>query len=109
MISGANDLEECVLFLVVILGENAYPARITAELARRMSRTIPVAAVHSMLNRFEEEGVLVSMSSEGKLESRRKRVYAITEYGRKSKHVPVFTETLNEMLNLHVSPRVTRR
>lgn len=102
------ELKECVLYLVGLLGENAYPARITTEFSKRAGRSVPVAAIHYLLDRFEREGVLVSSLKEVHGKSTwRKRVYAITEYGRQTKHVPVFKETLNEMLNVHLSPRLT--
>ena len=101
MVKTVTDIEECILFLVAILRDNAYPVRITAELAGQTSRTVAVGAVHSILNRFENEGVLVSFSVRTADNARRKRVYALTEYGRKTKNIPLLPETLKELLRLH--------
>jgi DNA-binding PadR family transcriptional regulator len=97
----AKEVEECILVIVAMLGDKAYPGKITAELSGRASRTVPVAAVHSILHRFEQEGVLISSSVKTELKSRRKRIYTLTEYGRKVKSIPYLPETLKELLRLH--------
>jgi DNA-binding PadR family transcriptional regulator len=101
MFTTAKEVEECILFIVAMLGDKAYPAKITAELSDRASRTIPVAAVHSLLDQFERQGVLISSSVKAVVKSRRKRVYTLTEFGRRIKNIPYLQETLKEMLSLH--------
>jgi DNA-binding PadR family transcriptional regulator len=101
MFTTAKEVEECVLFIVAMLGDKAYPAKITAELSGRTSRTVPVAAVHSLLDQFERQGILISSSVKAVVKSRRKRIYTLTEYGRRIKNVPYLQETLKEFLRLH--------
>ena len=100
MFAQVKELEECILFLVAILENKAYPAKITAELFGRTSRRISVASVHSILNDFEREGVLIS-STKAEANSPRKRVYALTDYGRRVNNIPYLKETLHELLSLH--------
>ena len=101
MFTTTKDVEECILLLVATLGDKAYPAKITAELSGRASGTISVAAVHATLDRFERQGILISSSIRTQVTSRRRRVYTLTDHGRKVRSIPYFSETLKKLLSLH--------
>ncbi len=80
-----GDFEETILLMVGILGEEAYAFKIVAEFESQSSRVISIGTVHSTLNRLENKGFLSSEFGKPTAErgGRRKRIYAITAYGRK--------------------------
>jgi PadR family transcriptional regulator, regulatory protein PadR len=103
MVERLNELEEAVLLMVGILGDEAYPARISDEFQRRTSRTLTVGAIHSVLDRLESKGFADSVIRESGSNGikRRKRIYSISNYGRQQNKIPFLTETLEDLLLLY--------
>lgn len=81
-----GEFEEVILLLVGILGEEAYAFNIAQEFESQTDRTVSIGAVHSTLTRLEEKGFLKSEMGDSTAErgGRRKRIYTITAYGRKT-------------------------
>lgn len=81
-----GEFEEVILLLVGILGEQAYAFNIAEEFETQTDRSVSIGAVHSTLTRLEEKGFLTSEMGESTAErgGRRKRIYTITAYGRKT-------------------------
>src|SRR5882672_7942554 len=81
-----GEFEEVILLLVGILGEEAYAFNIAEEFESQAGRAVSIGAVHSTLTRLEEKGFLTSQMGESTAErgGRRKRIYTITAYGRKT-------------------------
>lgn len=81
-----GEFEEVILLLVGILGEEAYAFNIAEEFESQTERAVSIGAVHSTLTRLEEKGFLTSQMGESTAErgGRRKRIYTITAYGRKT-------------------------
>lgn len=81
-----GEFEEVILLLVGILGKQAYAFNIAEEFENQTDRSVSIGAVHSTLTRLEEKGFLKSEMGESTAErgGRRKRIYTITAYGRKT-------------------------
>jgi DNA-binding PadR family transcriptional regulator len=81
-----GEFEEVILLLVGILGAEAYAFNIAEEFESQAGRPVSIGAVHSTLTRLEEKGFLTSQMGESTAErgGRRKRIYTITAYGRKT-------------------------
>ena len=81
-----GEFEEVILLLVGILGEEAYAFNIAQEFESQTDRSVSIGAVHSTLTRLEEKGFLKSGMGDSTAErgGRRKRIYTITAYGRKT-------------------------
>ena len=81
-----GEFEEVILLLVGILGEDAYAFKIADEFESQTGRASSIGAVHSALNRLEEKGFLTSEMGKSTAErgGRRKRIYVITAYGRRT-------------------------
>jgi PadR family transcriptional regulator, regulatory protein PadR len=84
--TGLGEFEEVVLLLVGILGEDAYALRLSEEFESQTGRAVSIGAVHSALTRLEEKGFLTSEMGSATSErgGRRKRIYVITAYGRRT-------------------------
>jgi DNA-binding PadR family transcriptional regulator len=81
-----GEFEEVILLLVGILGEQAYAFKLAEEFESQTDRAVSIGAVHSTLTRLEDKGFLTSAMGESTAErgGRRKRIYTITAYGRKT-------------------------
>jgi len=81
-----GEFEEVILLLTGILGEEAYAFRIAEEFESQTGRSVSIGAVHSTLTRLEEKGFLKSEMGKSTAErgGRRKRIYTITAYGKKT-------------------------
>src|SRR3954471_3427618 len=81
-----GEFEEVILLLAGILGEEAYAFKIADEFEVQTKRSVSIGAVHSTLTRLEEKGFLESEMGESTAErgGRRKRIYTISAYGRKT-------------------------
>ena len=81
-----GEFEEVILLLAGILGEQAYAFNIAEEFESQTGRSVSIGAAHSTLTRLEEKGFLKSEMGESTAErgGRRKRIYTITAYGRKT-------------------------
>ncbi len=81
-----GEFEEVILIFVGILGEQAYAFKLAEEFESQTDRSVSIGAVHSTLTRLEGKGFLTSAMGESTAErgGRRKRIYTITAYGRKT-------------------------
>jgi DNA-binding PadR family transcriptional regulator len=81
-----GEFEEVVLLLVGILGKDAYAFRLAEEFESQTGRPVSIGAVHATLTRLEDKGFLTSEMGASTAErgGRRKRIYKITAYGRKT-------------------------
>ncbi|MEI9919817.1 MAG: helix-turn-helix transcriptional regulator [Bacteroidota bacterium] len=79
-----GELEELVLLMVALLGDDAYGVSITEQLKAQANRKITISATHSVLHRLEEKGFVKSKMGGASTErgGRRKRMFRITAYGR---------------------------
>lgn len=76
-------LEEMVILLAAALGEEAYAVSIRREYVRRTDNDISIPAIHTVLKRLENKGLLRSHDSAPTRErgGRKKRIYTITHSG----------------------------
>ena len=83
---GANigELEELILLTVGILQDGAYGVSVWQELKEQAGRSINISAVHAVLNRLEEKGLMKSHMGGATNErgGRRKRYYTLSTEGR---------------------------
>jgi PadR family transcriptional regulator PadR len=93
--SNLGELEELVLLTVGILFPDAYGVAVMDEIERRASRTLNISAVHAVLTRLEEKGMLKSKMGDPSDErgGRRKRIFTLTAAGKRS------LEEANELRN----------
>ena len=78
-------LEEMVILLVAAMPEEAYAVSIKREYTRRTQNEISIPAIHTVLKRLENKGMLKSHETAPSKErgGRKKRVYVITTLGYK--------------------------
>ncbi|MDW3192373.1 MAG: PadR family transcriptional regulator [Cytophagales bacterium] len=76
-------LEELVILLVAALQEDAYAVSIRREYVQRTSKDISIPAIHTVLKRLEDKGLLRSQDSAPTKErgGRKKRIYTLTNSG----------------------------
>ncbi len=81
-----GELEELILLTVGILYEQAYGVAIKEELENQTGRTLNISAVHSVLKRLEEKGLITSAMGGATPErgGRRKRLFNLTAGGKKA-------------------------
>ena len=81
-----GELEELVLLMVGVLYPDAYSVAVMDELEAQAGRSINISAVHAVLSRLEEKGLLRSKMSDPLEErgGRRKRMYLLTAAGKKA-------------------------
>lgn len=81
-----GEFEEIVLLIVGIAGEEAYGLSIMELIKEQAGRNTTIGAVHAVLSRLEEKGMLNSRLSGATKErgGRRKRIFEITAAGRKA-------------------------
>jgi len=81
-----GELEELVLLHVGILYPNAYGVAVMDEIAKQAGRSLNISAVHSVLTRLEEKGLLKSRMSDPTEErgGRRKRIFLLTAAGKRA-------------------------
>ena len=90
-----GELEELVLLIVGVLYKDAYGVAVMDELARQTGRELNISAVHAVLTRLEEKGLLTSEMSDptGERGGRRKRIFSLTAAGKRA------LEETNELRN----------
>lgn len=90
-----GELEELVLLMVGILYPEAYGVAVMDELEKQAGRSLNISAVHAVLTRLEEKGLLQSKMSEptDARGGRRKRIFLLTAAGKRS------LEETNELRN----------
>lgn len=79
-----GNLEETILLLVMILGEEeAYGVSIAKSYQEKLNKNISIPAVHTVLKRLEEKGLVKSSFGETSpiRGGKRKRIYAISKLG----------------------------
>lgn len=81
-----GEFEEIVLLIVGIAGEEAYGLAIMEQVKEQAGRNTTIGAVHAVLSRLEEKGLLNSKLGGATQErgGRRKRIFEITAAGRKA-------------------------
>lgn len=81
-----GELEELVLLMVALIGNDAYGVSITEALQEQTGRVITISAVHAALHRLEEKGYVKSKMGGASTErgGRRKRLFQLTAYGRQT-------------------------
>ena len=90
-----GELEELVLLTVGILYKQAYGVAVMDELEKQTGRSLNISAVHAVLSRLEEKGLLTSKLGDPTSErgGRRKRIFLLTSTGKRA------IEEANEMRN----------
>jgi DNA-binding PadR family transcriptional regulator len=81
-----GELEELVLMAVGILYPDAYGVAVMDELESSANRSLNISAVHSVLTRLEDKGLLKSKMSDPTEErgGRRKRIFLLTATGKRA-------------------------
>lgn len=81
-----GELEELVLLTVGILHPEAYGVGVMDALDKQAGRSLNISAVHAVLTRLEEKGMLKSTMSEPTEErgGRRKRIFTLTASGKRA-------------------------
>jgi DNA-binding PadR family transcriptional regulator len=81
-----GELEELVLLMVGILYKDAYGVAVMDEIEKQTGRSLNISAVHSVLTRLEEKGLLVSEMGDpsGERGGRRKRIFSLTAAGKRA-------------------------
>lgn len=81
-----GELEELVLLSVGILYPQAYGIAVMDELEKQAGRSLNISAVHSVLTRLEEKGLLKSKMGDPTQErgGRRKRIFLLTAAGKRA-------------------------
>ncbi|MCB0610906.1 MAG: PadR family transcriptional regulator [Lewinellaceae bacterium] len=78
-------LEEMILFMVMLVHEEAYGITVRDAFTEQYGQDISLSAVHTVLRRLEEKGFTASRMGGSSQErgGRRKRLYQVTRYGYK--------------------------
>ncbi len=81
-----GEFEEIVLLIAAMLSDNAYGVMITHEIIQQTGRVVRLNQVHAALHRLEEKGMVISKMGDPTPErgGRRKRLFAVTAYGRQT-------------------------
>ncbi len=79
-----GEFEELVLLTIASLTDKAYSVSICDELYVKTDRKVKLGVVHSVLNRLEEKGFIISHLGEATKErgGRRKRFFEISHAGK---------------------------
>lgn len=81
-----GELEEVVLLVVGILYPDAYGVGVMDEIERQTGRGLNISAVHTVLSRLEEKGLVSSRMGDPSNErgGRRKRIFTLTAAGKRA-------------------------
>ena len=81
-----GEFEELVLLTVSVLFQQAYGISIKEEIEKQTGRNISISAIHSVLNRLERKGFVVSHMGGTTQErgGRRKRFFKVTSSGQQA-------------------------
>lgn len=81
-----GELEELVLLTVGILDQEAYGVSVLEEIKNQTGRKVNISAIHTVLNRLEDKGLLQSKMGGATEErgGRRKRLFNLSTSGRAS-------------------------
>ncbi len=88
-----GELEELVLLTVGVLYPEAYGVAIMDEIEKQAGRSLNISAVHSVLSRLEDKGLVSSKMGDPTQSrgGRRKRIFVLTAAGKRT------LEKANEM------------
>ena len=80
-----GELEELVLLTVGVLYPDAYGVAIMDEIEKQAGRSLNISAVHSVLSRLEDKGLISSKMGDPTKErgGRRKRIFNLTAAGKR--------------------------
>jgi DNA-binding PadR family transcriptional regulator len=94
-----GELEELILLTVGILYKEAYGVAVMDEIEKQTRRSLNISAVHAVLKRLEDKGLVKSEMSEptGERGGRRKRIFLLTAAGKKA--IEEANELRNQMFN----------
>ena len=94
-----GELEELVLLTVGILYKEAYGVAVMDEIEKQTGRSLNISAVHAVLKRLEEKGLVVSEMSDptGERGGRRKRIFSLTAAGKRA--LAESNEMRNQLFN----------
>ena len=94
-----GELEELILLTVGILYKQAYGVAVMDEIEKQTGRSLNISAVHSVLKRLEDKGLVISEMSDPTRErgGRRKRIFLLTAAGKKA--VEEANELRNQLFN----------
>lgn len=78
-----GELEELVLTIVGIVGDDAYGNAIVREIKQQLGRVVSLASAHVTLYRLQDKGYVKSVvgGATNKRGGRRKRIFRITASG----------------------------
>lgn len=81
-----GELEELILLTVGILYPEAYGVGVMDEIKNQSGRSLNISAVHAVLTRLEEKGLVKSKMGEPSQErgGRRKRIFLLTAAGKRA-------------------------
>lgn len=84
MSKNLGSLEEAILLLVAVLQGDAYGYVLSEEYQKHFGSRISISAVHTVLKRLEDKGLISSEMGGATSErgGRRKRIFKVTESGR---------------------------
>jgi PadR family transcriptional regulator PadR len=90
-----GELEELVLLTVGILYPEAYAVAVMDEIEKQAGRNLNISAVHAVLTRLEDKGLVTSKMGDPTQErgGRRKRIFLLTAAGKRA------LEEANELRN----------
>jgi DNA-binding PadR family transcriptional regulator len=79
-----GELEELILLTVGVLYEKAYGVTIKEEIENQVGRKLNISAVHAVLKRLEDKGLIISSMGGATAErgGRRKRLFNLTALGK---------------------------
>jgi len=78
-----GELEELILLTAAALKEDAYGVAIVAEIKKTTGREVNIGAIHTVLRRLEDKGLMKSRMGGATTQrgGRRKRIYSLTHSG----------------------------
>ncbi|RAV98210.1 PadR family transcriptional regulator [Pseudochryseolinea flava] len=81
-----GELEELILLTVGILYKQAYGVAVMDEVERQTGRSLNISAVHAVLTRLEDKGLVSSKLGDPTNErgGRRKRIFLLTATGKRA-------------------------
>lgn len=83
MSKSIGSLEESILLIVIVLNDSAYAVTISEEYTKQFDKSISIPAIHTVLRRLEEKGLIKSRvgGATNLRGGRSKRIYSITSVG----------------------------
>lgn len=82
-----GNLEETILLLILIMGtQEVYGVSVAEAYKKQLNKSISIPAVHTVLKRLEEKGLVKSEFGEVSplRGGKRKRIYAISKLGQRA-------------------------